>query len=228
MTFNKFGMLISFVASILWSSGVAEAQSVAQAELTPAPDAANKAASASLETFEALVTPENAKTYGFDFPGAVASAQVGPPVHEAFIGLDSLKSWKGEDVDGLIKSTGRLIYPIISKEGTARSSVTLQLKDGEWVPVSFGDVRNTQIRSEIRNQIDKNVPPGGEQPQLLQVRVPALNLNFLAQRKDDDLLFTSMQSVPSIEIKEGTTEPAKDMLTRVQTIAVKVSSDVPN
>jgi hypothetical protein len=228
MISNKLITSACLVGLLLSRWGFSQAQSLDQPQLDTAPDAANRAANQSLETFRELVTPENAKAYGFEAPGAVASANVGSPVHEAVIGLDSLKKWDGENVESLIKPTGRLIYPIVSKDGISRSSVTLRLKDGEWSPVSFGDSREAHIRSDIRSAIDQNAPAGAPKPQVLQVRVPALNLNFLAQRKDNIVLFTSLQSIPSIDVKAGTTESAKDILTRVQSMAMKVNSDVPN
>jgi hypothetical protein len=228
MTSNKLIASACLVGLLLLRGEYSQAQSLDQVQLDAPPDVANKAANQSLETFRELVTPENAKAYGFDAPGAVASANIGSPVHEAVIGLDSLKKWNGENVESLIKPTGRLIYPIVSKDGISRSSVTLRLKDGGWSPVSFGDAREAQIRSDIRSTIDQSAPAGAPKPQVLQVRVPALNLNFLAQRKDNIVLFTSLQSIPSIDIKTGTTEPAKDILTRVQSMAIKVNSDVPN
>jgi len=188
--------------------------------------AADKAAIESLQTFRQLVTAENAPSYGFDSPGSAAVATVGPPLKDSLIRLDSLKKWDGKEVGDLITPTGRIIYPIAS-HGNPGSSVTLGLREGKWVPVAFGNARESQSRTTIRNQILTNAP-GGTAPQLMQVRVPALNLTFLAYTEDSELIFTPLQTVPSMELSAGKPEPAFNVLRRVQKTALKLNSDLPN
>jgi hypothetical protein len=192
-----------------------------------APDAATKAAAESIQIFKQLVTPDTLPSYAFQSPGSVEKATVGAPMRDALIRLDSLANWDGKNVEALLTPTGRLIYPIIT-DATTHSSVTLALKDGRWSSVSFGPTEEAQTRQNINIDIRSKSAPGGPPIQTMQVRIPALNLAFVATYNNNAVTFTSMQSVPDMQLKVGEEEPASNVLARIQPFAKKLDPNRPN
>jgi hypothetical protein len=222
MTLDKTGIL-PFAMLLI----IANAHNVLGGQSSANDEDANKAAVGSLQTFEQLVTPENVKAYGFDSPGSVVKSKVGQPVRDYVIALDSLQKWDGKDASSIIKQTGRMIYPIYSN-GTTNSFVTIAFKEGRWVPIAFGDTREAQMISRIRDKINADAPGGGNIGTVTQVRVPALNLKFLANTVNSELILTPMQSVSALDITSGKGELATAVLRRVQKSAVTINPDAPN
>jgi hypothetical protein len=219
---SKIGLWISGVASLMISS--------APAQTPPAvPDEARAEAINSLQVLRdyGRVNQEKNLASGGRVgvpiseeiaPGASAQETfLGDPLVDYVIGLTDLQNWNGANPDTILHSTGRVVFPIDSKEG-ARSSVTVAKTGDQWSSVNFGSYSEAQSRGKVL----KDQAPGGNAAKAIQVRVPTLHLTFVAYRKDGALEFTPISNVPKLGLAAGVTEPAKEVLLRIQPAARKL------
>jgi len=117
---------------------------------SPDPPEARAAATASLDTFRQLASP-NAKEFS-NAPGA-APLDVGRPVADYIIGLDKLVGWNGDDDPAkLLQATGRMIYPI-ETNGVTWSSVIMSKKNGKWQADEFSGSSEAQLRATTQAKI---------------------------------------------------------------------------
>jgi hypothetical protein len=163
----------------------------------PPPKEAQAVAWQSLSTFKQLVAAPNKPEIIADGPGAAPSVSLGSPMQDSLIRLGELRRWDGKNPADLIHFTGRLIYPIVTKadgEEVTQSSMTLAQTDGKWTAVEFGSVAQAKTRGEIKKELFKEKPqgPGGSEPIVFQIRVPALNVRFVASEDNGNLTLTSM------------------------------------
>ncbi len=222
-----------FTAVVLTAlAAPASAEEITLSDLT-VPKEAQEAAIQSLQIFRQLATAPNQPDIIAGGPGAAAEVSLGVPIQDSVIRLSEFRKWDGKDPSTLVHLTGRLIFPIVSKGGDrqiTQSSMTLAKRDGLWKAVEFGSVAEALSRTRIEENIMGTAPkaPGANPPLVFQVRFRELNISFLASQVDDALLFTSMETVPSLELELGKTGPARDVLLRLQPIADKLEPGAPN
>jgi hypothetical protein len=197
------------------------------------PKDARAAALNSLQTFRQLASAPNKPDIIAGGPGAAADVSLGSPVQDSIIRLSELRQWDGKDPSSLVHLTGRIIFPIVSRAGDrqiTQSSMTLAKKDAEWSAIEFGAVAQAQLRDRIQEKITREAPgaPGGNLPAIFQVRVPTLNLTFLASQEDDRLYLTSMDDIPSIKVTDGQKIPAVEMLSELQSATRELTPGAPN
>lgn len=157
--------------------------------------------------------------------GASQPLEIGHPLKDYIIGLKSLTEWNGKDVSTLLHPTGRLVYPVLTR-GIARLSVTLSRQDNEWKAVELGAPFETDARASAQFMIAREAP-GAEQNEF-QVRVPALNVVFIAFQQKNRLYFSAIYPRPSLGIKSNKPEQATEMMLHLQPIAKGLRPDVPN
>jgi hypothetical protein len=191
------------------------------------PENANAAAQDSLNTFKELVSQGAYREYDFDSASSVDRIVLGQPLNDAMIGLDQLANWDGANPYDLIRPTGRVVFPITS-DGQAHSSVTLAFKDGKWVAVAFGGVREARARLAIEGRMMRERAVGSPAPLLSQVRIPALNLQFLARLDKGQLFLTPVEENPELGLEAGREERADLLLRRAQQAASHRNPDVPD
>ena len=191
------------------------------------PESANVAAQESLDTFKDLVSQGAYRDYDFDSASSVDRIALGQPLNDAMIGLDQLANWDGANPNDLIRPTGRVVFPITS-DGQAHSSVTLASKDGKWVAVAFGGVREAQARFAAQGRMMRERAVGGAAPLVSQVRIPALNLQFLARFDNGQLFLTPLDQHLELGLEAGREERADLVLRRAQQAASQRNPDVPD
>ena len=221
---NRHGLYLITMSLFVVGSAIGQTSNGEQSKI---PSDANEAAVESLNTYEALFPQRNVET--LNEQGPQAKATLGEPMRDYIIGLNSLKSWDGNDPSILLISTDRIVYPI-ADNSVVQSDVTISKKNGRWEAVAFGSTTEAQSRSRIRDEIKTKVPsgPGGQEATFIQVRIPALNVSFLAQQESGQLIFAPIQSVPNLGIEAGKREPATQVLHRLQPAAKQIDSNVPN
>jgi hypothetical protein len=191
------------------------------------PAGARQAAVASLQTFRELAAPqENAEKMGLDTPEQASQTALGNPIQDYLIGLSDLKGWDGRDPAALLRPTGQLIFPITT-EGATRTSVTVAQVKGTWKAAAFGSPNEAQARSRVRESLGSGAP-GAAAGATIQVRVPALQAVFVAQQVGGELQFTPIFSLPGLGLEAGRTEPAREVLLRLQPAARELNPNVPN
>jgi hypothetical protein len=217
--------------TVLMTSAITMVVRLATVSAQPAaPDGAHQAALQALSTFRQLAVPTDNNpnghiALGLNVPGEADHAGIGAPVNDYIIGLIALQKWDGRDPQALLRPTGRVIYPITT-DGVTRSSVTLAQKNGQWTAVVFGSADEAQARSRIRANLSAQGPGGDEVG--MQVRIPDFQITFLAQRNGQDLQFTPISTLPGLGIEAGKTEPARQLLLRLQPEAKLRSAEVPH
>jgi hypothetical protein len=191
------------------------------------PESASVAAQDSLGAFKELVGQGAYREYDFDSVSSVDRIVLGQPLNDAMIGLDQLANWDGANPYDLIRPTGRVVFPITS-DGQAHSSVTLASKDGKWVAVAFSSASEARARFAIQGRMMRERAAGGPAPLVSQVRIPALNLQFLARLDNGQLFLTPVEENAELGLEAGREERADLVLRRAQQAASHRNPDVPD
>ena len=177
-----------------------------------------------METFKSLVSEENYKEIGFESPKDIYSATLDTPIVDFFIPLDQLIKYEpNNNPDDLLRSTNRIYYPVLVNT-QVRSSITLSKIEGKWQAVSFGSpifigsVTNTLKQSMKESKLNYS--------EYFVVRIPSLNIYFLAYRSQGELLFVPLLDDTRLGFKSGVSLLANKALIALLPEA-KAQSDVP-
>lgn len=163
-------------------------------------------ASKALTTFGQLVTEENYKVMGFETPGEKKEASLGVPIQVFMVQLDQLKEYEpGSDPAALLSDVGSVIYPVMVKD-QVRSSIKVEKMEGAWQATTFGESNLTKMLTGARS----TAADSAQLPiaSFSAVRVPALNLYFIAHRAEGVLMLTPVLDNPSFGFKVGISMPA--------------------
>jgi hypothetical protein len=182
-------------------------------------------AAAALETFDELITEENYGPMGFESPGEVKAASLGTPMQVFTVRLDDLQKYEaGADPDTLLSGGKEVTYPVLVG-GKVRSSITAVEVGGNWEAVSFGGSNLAKGLSVTR---DVSAESTGFAPaSYFEVRVPALNLHFLAHRSDEGtLMLTPLYDDRLYGFEAGVTIPADQVFETLLPVA-KEFEDAP-
>ena len=163
------------------------------------PDArerADAAATKALRTYGLLVNQSNFEDLGFTSPGEVGEATLGDPLEEFMIRLDNLRAYEPDQRGLVITPNRRLTYPLIVA-GEQRSSLTVaQIGDG-WDAVAFGGPNYARLLVAARQRlaVQSDRPPDD----YFEIRVPALNVGFVAYQEGDDLFLMPLLEDPRFD-----------------------------
>jgi hypothetical protein len=174
-------------------------------------EGARRAAREALSTFAQLVTPRNARDMGFEKPDEVRSATVGALLPEFQIRLDELQGYTaGTNPGGLLHESGLFLVPVLVGE-QVRSSLTIQHERGAFKAVAFGAPGFILLASHVIG----GIAGAAERKEAFLVRIPALNVFFVAYPDGDKLLFASVLDDPRFDLKSGEPLPAEKVLERL-------------
>jgi len=177
------------------------------------------AAVEALPTLKKFVTEKNYKHMGFESPKEALSAELGLPFKEFMVRLDSLQKYNPDsDARELLSETGEVIYPVVVKK-SVRSAMTLAKVKGEWKAVSFGGGNLYEIFDMVRKEHSRSA--GVDQSTYFTVKVPALNLFFLAYHKAADLMLVPIFDNLEYGFKAGESKPANKAFTAILQAAKK-------
>jgi hypothetical protein len=193
-------------------------------EIRALPGQTQVAARNSLQTLRQLVDAENVRELGFESPQQAQKANLGQPLLDYMIRLDELTKYDGGDPAKYLHATGQAVYPVLV-DGKPRSSITLLRKDNAWTPLSFGEAQLSDARGRALQAI-KGAAPGAADGGF-QVRIPAMNAVFVAHTVNGTVMLTPVNSLPEFGLEANRTEPAKDVLARLQPLAHQIDPNVP-
>lgn len=184
--------------------------SQSNAQVKPLPsEKIQKVASTALATFSELVTKENYKTMGFDSLNEVRTASPGDPLRVFMVRLDQLQEYQpGSDPNKILSGGDRVIYPI-EIGGQVRSSFVVAKVEERWEATNFGGANLIKMLTRARKAgADSTGLPISS---YFVVRVPALNLYFIAHRADEVLMLSPMYDDRGYGFKVGVTLKAEEV-----------------
>jgi hypothetical protein len=214
MTSNNNFIFLTISGMALTVSASAQAPT---AEQLATPPAASDAAEGSLRAYTLL----HPSAPG----GEKVTATIGNALHDYYIRLDELKAWDGRDAKRLLHPSGELIYSI-KVNGITASEVTVANREGQWKVIAFGPDNEAKSRSAYFETFKVKTLGEGD-ANVFQVTIPALNATFLAGEFRGSLFLSPIKSQPSFGLEAGKSEPATDILIRLQPAAKKVDPDKP-
>lgn len=174
---------------------------------------AGAAAERALDTFAKLVDERNYRQMGFQSPDEVERATLGRTLAERMVRLDRLREYAGGPVEELLTDTGRVKY-LVEVNGEVRSSLTVGNRGDSWHAESFGGANYAELVAAAALRMDDSAD-------LFELRVPALNVTFLATRRDGGLVlvpivddagygFTAGEPIPAEEALSALVEAARE------------------
>ena len=163
-------------------------------------------ASEALVTFNELVTEENYTVMGFESLSEVGAASLGEHLRVFMVRLDQLQKYQpGSDPNEILSGGDLVIYPVTVEE-QVRSSIVVEKVKERWNATSFGGSNQVEMLTKVRKaDSDSTELPISS---YFVVRVPSLNLYFIAHRADKVLMLTPLLDDPSYGFKAGFTMPA--------------------
>jgi hypothetical protein len=153
-------------------------------------------------------------------PGTAESRQPeGIPVYT--VPLDKLKEAPAQQAPGgstgLFTQSGvrKIIYPITAGEapGGAASAITLQPAQGRWEVASIGGGALAGLLNKAR--AEHAAATRASPSAYFAVRVPAMNLYFVAYNADDGLRLIPILDEPRLGLKAGQPVKAVDLLPKL-------------
>ncbi len=180
---------------------------------------ARKVAAESLQTLRTLVTKDNFRSMGFTSPGEAGEARLGVPFREDMVRLDELRKYApGTNPEKLLSSLRQVIYPVEAKE-EARSAIVVAEVDGRLKTVSMGGANYIGQLARARKEIAIRT----RQPlsSFSTVRVPALNVRFLAYREEGRLMLMPLLDAPEFGFKAGVSVTAEKAFAAMQPAAME-------
>ena len=184
-------------------SGQGSQNNASQSQSTPAStadatgfDDPRSAATDALSTLKPLLTEgKNFKEMGFDSLEQIDRASLGEPASVFAVGLDQLRDYSpSSDPQSLLIDTKRMVFPVVA-DGSGRTLITVEQKDGKWHFVSFGDQRVANHLMRVREE--KSSAPGGlATSKYFLIQVKALFLTFLGNQQPGGAGANSLRLVP--------------------------------
>jgi hypothetical protein len=173
-------------------------------------DERDRVASEALKIFKKLVTEKDFEALGFESPDEVDDATLGTPVQTFMVGLDDLQEYQGGDPDELLSGGDEFSYPVLVRE-KVRSSIILMKSNDDWEAVSFGWPNLIILLTEIRDTSSERT--GVPVDSFFTVRIPALNLYFLAYRNENNvLMLIPLLDDPDLKFQAGVAMSADAVL----------------
>ncbi len=157
-----------------------------------------------LGVLQRLVNEQNYRAMGFDSVDEVKQAQLGPPLTVMNIPLDKLKSYQaGDDTQALLVKSAETIYPV-TVNAQVKSSVTIVHTEAGYKPASFGNAPIVKALSQYRQG------EAGEGD--FVVRVPALNMYFLARTVEGKTMIVPIADDLRLKLRPGEAVPLETAL----------------
>jgi hypothetical protein len=185
----------------------------AQMQMKPIPQEARAEATRSLPQLQQLVTPESYKALGFQSVAEAKSATLEAPVQVFMVQLDRLREYQpSASPHALLTETNELKYPV-SVNHQVRTSMVMRQINGKWQVASFGRPVLTKALTEtIQEQAEKTKASAAS---FFEVKIPALNLVFVARQEGSRLLLTPVIDDPRFELKQGQEVDAQQLFARL-------------
>lgn len=171
-------------------------------------------------TLEAIRTapPELSRELGFAAGEDARQAQLGTPLREYNVQLDSLRGYTPQVAASKLLTGGTtLFYPVVAR-GAIRSSVRVSTPTPETAQtVSIGDTATAE-HLQLLESLAPQLRTAGGNP-VPAVRILALGLYFVARPHGTGLEVASIFDVPAYGLKRGNYESLEVVLGRLAPIA---------
>ncbi len=153
------------------------------------------------------------KSIGFENEKQVREAKIGVPIGDYTIHLNELKEYRpGRPAAEMLHATGRLLFPVEVNQ-KARSMVTLSLQQEAWVIESFGGQNQIQTITDLRKSIANS--EGRSENELFQVRIPALQLAFIAVERGSEIYLSPLFDLTRYGLQKGKKYRAEEVLEKL-------------
>lgn len=188
-----------------WAADMAAPEAASLSDVKQTQETAQR----ELDTLRKLAR-EKPQSFGFESPQELSEAAVGDPLAVFLVPLDKLRQFRASDpVDPLLIYAQQIRFTVSVKQ-EARSSIVVEKVKGNWVANSFGEA-----------DLAKHIAKARGEAEGFLVRVPALNLYFVAHRTQGQLQFTPVYDVPDLDLKSDHTLPAAEALQLVVPAALR-------
>lgn len=164
------------------------------------------------------IPPALAPHLGFATAEEAKAAQLGTPLREYSVHLDTLRAYTPSVPAAKVLAGGTtLFYPVVAR-GVIRSSVRVSAPAGEAPKtISIGDT-GTAGHLQLLEELSPRLRAGGGES-IPAVRIPALGLYFVARPSGSTLQVASLFDVPAYGLKRGSYENLETVLARLAPIA---------
>lgn len=171
----------------------------------------------SIQTLTAMVTDQNAQTFGLTSKDQVTALKAGKQYNVYMIGLNDIKKYKtGQDVAAIVKPLPVIEVSLVDDSGKIRSAIEFVKKSGHWGASAFGLSPEMVSVSTVQS-----LRPDTSKTNISMIRIPALRVNFISTTSTTGLNFTVLENNESLGFRQGETIAAKNAILKlVQTANV--------
>ena len=173
----------------------------------------NKQIKESIQTFIKLIASDDPKQYGLKNAAELNSLRPGKQFRKYMISLKDVKQYEqGHNVGSIIKEYPAVEVSLVSNTGKMITSIEFVYENGIWEASRFGSTPELVLVNNVQDVIGDSIIKKGK-----LVRIPSLNVSFIAVLSGSALKFISLQERP--DLKLGESIPASDAILRLKPLA---------
>lgn len=148
------------------------------------------------------------RSYGFDSPEQATDLAFGRPLQIYLVRLNRLRHFNfGSDAEQLLESPVEVIYPVKARGEVTSSIIVTSQNRKTWSASRFGGANLIRPLTQF--------PEYKNSSSSFLVRIPDLNLYFLGDHINGQLMLTAIANRPEFHWEAGQSLPAQDAFARL-------------
>jgi hypothetical protein len=169
--------------------------------------------------FTRLIDSQQIHQFGLSSLAELNSLRVGRQFKKYVIDGFDIKTFKqGDDVIRLIKQYPSIEVALVNTSGKIRTSMEFVQNHSSWEAFGYGSTTELTMLSHAQDVLGNSVINKGE-----LIRIPALQISFIAIPSATGLKFLSLVDRPGLNLYMGQTLPASDALLRLVSLAKRLN-----
>ena len=165
-----------------------------------------------IQTFIRVIGSDDAKQYGLNNAAELNSLNPGKQFRKYMISLNDIKNYQqGINVASIIKEYSAVEVSLVSNTGRIKTSIEFVNNNGQWEASRYGSTPELVLLRSAQDAIADSIIQNSK-----LVRVPSLNISFIAVPSGSGLRFISLADYPNLKLRKGENIAASDAILKLK------------
>ncbi len=162
----------------------------------------------SIQTFIKVIGSDDPKQYGLKSAAELNSLHPGKQFRKYMISLNDIKNYQqGSDVANIIKEYSAVEVSLVNNTGKIRTSIEFVNNNGQWEASRYGSTPELVLLKSVQNAIADSLIQKSK-----LVRIPSLNISFIAVPSGSGLKFISLAEHSHLKLHKAESIAASDAI----------------